>query len=145
MRPILGHPAHVWVPSPPGLGVGVIILLPRVLQVSGYFPIAYTCFADIIERIWLHTGLFYAVFDPPCWRGQDHENRDCAGTRHPPVSCFWVFNQVGIYMSFTPLPRYRVHALRVSGCGVIHLIFRSHSWCVDLFNLRLYSRISYIV
>ena len=117
MKPISGHPAHVWVPSPPGLGVGAITLSLRVLRVSGCLDIVYIYVADIIERIGFYPGLFYAVFDPPCWRGRKHENSDCAGTRPPPISCFWVFNQVGIYMLFAALPRCRVHVLHVSGCG----------------------------
>jgi hypothetical protein len=59
-------------------GVGVIIPLPRVLQVSGCIQSVYIYCADTTEWNRVHPGLFCVVSDPPCWGSQNSKNRDCA-------------------------------------------------------------------
>ena len=57
------------------------------------------------------------VLTPPNTGGQNHKNRDCGWTQRPVASLLWGYNQVGIYIVVTPLPRRRVCVLRVGGHG----------------------------
>ena len=55
-----------------------MIPLTRVLQVSNCLDILYIYYTDIVELERAHPGPFRVIFDPPCYGGQNHKNRDYA-------------------------------------------------------------------
>jgi hypothetical protein len=62
--------------------------------------------------------------------GKNRKICDCAQSRRTTVSPFWATNLVGIWEGVSSLPRNRVDAFRVSGCGHVYSPFCSHTWYV---------------
>jgi len=61
--------------------VGLIIPLPRMLQVSNRLPSLYSCSANVSRWDQAYLGSLYTTFDPSCWGGQNGKNRDCVGSQ----------------------------------------------------------------
>ena len=103
MRPFSGHPARVRTSSPPGCGVGEMILLPHALQVSTVLDNWSLYSTDIGEVYRSHLGPFRATFDPSCQGGWNCKNRDCAWSRCAVVPTFWACVLVSICEVTMPL------------------------------------------
>ena len=89
--------------------MGVEISVLCALQVSTCLDTLYIYFTNILEVYRAHPGSFCAIFDLPCWGGQNRKNRDYARTRRAIGSWFGTLILVPMFVGFAPLPRCRIH------------------------------------